>query len=57
MLHYERIQKMKEKIIETVKKYLPYVLAGAFVIGTALGVAYGTAVTVMGIILALLGWV
>ncbi len=48
---------MKEKFIETVKKYLPYAIAGAIIIGTALGVMYGTAVTVMYLILTLLGWV
>ncbi len=48
---------MKEKIIEKLKKYLPCAVAGALIVGTTLGVLYGTAVTVVGIILALLGWI
>lgn len=57
MPRYERRIKMKEKFIKTVKKYLPYVVAVAVIIGTALGVTYGTAVTAFCLILTLLGWV
>lgn len=48
---------MKEKFIKTVKKYLPYVLAGAFFYGVALGLAYGMSIIVVRIILTLLGWI
>ncbi len=47
---------MKEKFITTVKKYLPYVLAGAFFCGIALGLVYSMSVIVARIILTLLGW-
>lgn len=47
---------MKEKFISTVKKYLPAVLTGAILIGSAWTVMYGTTIAVMCLVLTLLGW-
>ncbi len=47
---------MKEKFKSTVKKYLPAMLTGAIIVGTAWGVMYGTAIAVMYLVLTLLGW-
>lgn len=47
---------MKAKCKSAIKKYLPAVLTGAVLIGSAWGVMYGTTVAVMCFVLTLLGW-